>query len=797
MAIEVRSYKNRPVYWNEQLGAYEWQDDRLNWQRSPTHPDGMPEYTGGGGTGDGADAKFWVTTDHPDGRRTQTNTITGEERVVWGPTATPSPGSQPTNSTTIITDGMGRKWLVVIGPNGERISETLLENIPGETPDTDPAKDFTTGQEFWTDPNTGDVWAVHRDNAGILHKDSLVSPGKDAAGQPLDTQIVTLGTGEVVLLNTQTGDVIKSLSPPKTGPGSMGTPRAPVAAGPDPRVTAAQIALLEAQTGNASRGFDIQQGQLDEQIRMNQAREAAEARQAQMDAAKAYADSLQSTSPGAFRAFLKASGMPSGTEFDAFDTIHNALADNRTALSPELLQSSANYLDLARGGSGLPTGGGSGGGGTGGGGANTGGGATGTGGSSGLPGGNDGPFVPPTPEEIEAAPHKRFNSTAPADLEQMRRAAAISRPDLVLLNAMNKNTPEAIEGMNQAERLAYAQGKTINGIVPEEPLPAAAPAPVAPAQYNEPVTNPATGVSTTTAKGATGATGDAVWIIGPDGKKQFTTIHPDNPLTPGGKVPAYADGGKTMAPKMVIGDPQVPGRPNPELVTKTGPADAVKKVGLQIQPLQNTAVREVGVNTTPYRMDLANRPAHPMAGWGQQMRGWGDQMRAWRPGTERPAMPARPAPTAFDDWKAQMMQWWQARTPQQGQVQQVPAFAFGTGAWDALTWAERQARDAASDARRAAIVPRTRTGGSGLNTPGRPATGGSGLQNEVLGDRTNIKYAKLNPFDVGFDTNLPTIMENFWKGRESEFAIPVADQIAEWQRFRMPGGFSSQVNIGV
>jgi hypothetical protein len=90
-----------------------------------------------------------------------------------------------------------------------------------------------------------------------------------------------------------------------------------------------------------------------------------------------------------------------------------------------------------------------------------------------------------------------------------------------------------------------------------------------------------------------------------------------------------------------------------------------------------------------------------------------------------------------------------------------------------------------------------------LGTPATPAAGGGGgsgltpIQNEVKDARTNIKYAKLNPFDVGFETALPTIMENYWKGRESEFAIPVADQIAEWQRFRQPGGFSSQVNIGV
>ena len=62
--------------------------------------------------------------------------------------------------------------------------------------------------------------------------------------------------------------------------------------------------------------------------------------------------------------------------------------------------------------------------------------------------------------------------------------------------------------------------------------------------------------------------------------------------------------------------------------------------------------------------------------------------------------------------------------------------------------------------------------------------------------RRQVKYPKLNPYDVGYFNESPTIREVFEKGRQAQFGIPVQDTQHEAIRNRLPGVPRSSVRLG-
>lgn len=67
---------------------------------------------------------------------------------------------------------------------------------------------------------------------------------------------------------------------------------------------------------------------------------------------------------------------------------------------------------------------------------------------------------------------------------------------------------------------------------------------------------------------------------------------------------------------------------------------------------------------------------------------------------------------------------------------------------------------------------------------------------QVRGMRARVQYPQLNPYDVGYFNNLPTIRELFEKGRQAQFGVPVQDTQAEAFRYRLPGVPRSSVRQG-
>ena len=52
-------------------------------------------------------------------------------------------------------------------------------------------------------------------------------------------------------------------------------------------------------------------------------------------------------------------------------------------------------------------------------------------------------------------------------------------------------------------------------------------------------------------------------------------------------------------------------------------------------------------------------------------------------------------------------------------------------------------------------------------------------------------------FNVGFQNVLPSLRERFIKGQQSRFGVPIADQLAEINRFRLPTIDRNQVNFSI
>lgn len=69
---------------------------------------------------------------------------------------------------------------------------------------------------------------------------------------------------------------------------------------------------------------------------------------------------------------------------------------------------------------------------------------------------------------------------------------------------------------------------------------------------------------------------------------------------------------------------------------------------------------------------------------------------------------------------------------------------------------------------------------------------------QQVGDiRRNVTYPQLNPYDVSYFDQLPTIQELFLQGRQAQFGIPVQDQLAELQKQRLPGASRSALALGL
>jgi len=68
---------------------------------------------------------------------------------------------------------------------------------------------------------------------------------------------------------------------------------------------------------------------------------------------------------------------------------------------------------------------------------------------------------------------------------------------------------------------------------------------------------------------------------------------------------------------------------------------------------------------------------------------------------------------------------------------------------------------------------------------------------QVAGIRQNVQYPQLNPYDVAFGRQLPTIRDLFFGGRQSQFGIPLQDQLFEQARYQLPGASRSQIALGL
>lgn len=67
---------------------------------------------------------------------------------------------------------------------------------------------------------------------------------------------------------------------------------------------------------------------------------------------------------------------------------------------------------------------------------------------------------------------------------------------------------------------------------------------------------------------------------------------------------------------------------------------------------------------------------------------------------------------------------------------------------------------------------------------------------QVLGMRRSVKYPRLNPYDVGYFNESPTLRDVFEKGRQAEFGVPQQDSQWESYKFRLPGVPRSSVRLG-
>ena len=67
---------------------------------------------------------------------------------------------------------------------------------------------------------------------------------------------------------------------------------------------------------------------------------------------------------------------------------------------------------------------------------------------------------------------------------------------------------------------------------------------------------------------------------------------------------------------------------------------------------------------------------------------------------------------------------------------------------------------------------------------------------EVRGIRQNVQFPQLNPYDTKFRFNLPSQVNRFFAGRQTKFGVPVEDQAAEEERYRLRGIGRGAFNLG-
>lgn len=68
---------------------------------------------------------------------------------------------------------------------------------------------------------------------------------------------------------------------------------------------------------------------------------------------------------------------------------------------------------------------------------------------------------------------------------------------------------------------------------------------------------------------------------------------------------------------------------------------------------------------------------------------------------------------------------------------------------------------------------------------------------EVRNLRQNVQYPQLNPYSTKFGFTPPSLVDRFYAGRQTQFGIPVADQLAEQQRYQLRGTSRGAFSLGI
>lgn len=96
-------------------------------------------------------------------------------------------------------------------------------------------------------------------------------------------------------------------------------------------------------------------------------------------------------------------------------------------------------------------------------------------------------------------------------------------------------------------------------------------------------------------------------------------------------------------------------------------------------------------------------------------------------------------------------------------------------------------------------MPRFATGTDPFNVNSAVQDSDRPYLDRVREIRDNVEYGEdyLNPFDVAFERNAPSQTSRFFAGRQTRWGIPIADQVAEFNQFRLPGTSRGAMNLGV
>ena len=68
---------------------------------------------------------------------------------------------------------------------------------------------------------------------------------------------------------------------------------------------------------------------------------------------------------------------------------------------------------------------------------------------------------------------------------------------------------------------------------------------------------------------------------------------------------------------------------------------------------------------------------------------------------------------------------------------------------------------------------------------------------EVRQIRDSVQFPDFNPYDTSFANQLPTMQQRFYAGRQTKYGLPVQDQAAEEQRYRVQGANRGAFSLGV